>query len=176
VRVIVPAALWAVLSASGVWPSAAQTNADVLRARTRDRLFALIRTYAPTQHFKIYRHDDDPFTIEAIYDKDLTYAPRFETWISVTRNATIQFRVYTQWYEGYLNIDKAQNSDAFMQRLLQLSDKDFFFWAADEDKDVFAGFTFTLESGFPEEAIKVVIRSIPLLDSDIGELEPIAGR
>lgn len=175
-RAIRAVAFWAVLSATSVWGSAAQTNADALRARTRDRLFALVRTYAPTLHFKIYRHDDDPFTIEAIYDKDLKHAPRFETWISVTRQQTIQFRVYTQWYEGYLNIDKAQDSDGFMQRLLQLSDKDFFFWAADEDKDVFAGFTFTLESGFPEEAIKVVIRSIPLLDRDIGELEPIAGR
>jgi hypothetical protein len=36
--------------------------------------------------------------------------------------------------------------------------------------DVFAGYTFTLESGFPEEAIKVVIRSIPLIDARIGEL------
>jgi hypothetical protein len=39
--------------------------------------------------------------------------------------------------------------------------------------DVFAGFTFTLESGVPEEAIKVVIRSIPLLDPSVGELKPL---
>lgn len=175
-RVIVPAALGVVLSASGVWASAAQTNADALRARTRDRLFALVRTYAPSQHFKIYRDDDDPFTIEAVYDKDLEYSRRFYTWISVTRQQTIQFRVYTLWYDGNLNIDKAQDSDALMQRMLQLSDKGFFFWAANEDKDVFAGFTITLESGFPEEAIKVVIRSIPLIDPMIGELGSIAGR
>jgi hypothetical protein len=176
VRIIAPAALGVVLSASGVWASAAQTNADVLRARTRDRLFALVRTYGPTQHFDVYRHHDDPFTIDAFYDKDLVWAPRFETWITVTRQQTILFRVYTQWYEGYLNIDKAQNSDGLMLRMLQLSDKDFFFWAADADNDVFAGYTFTLESGFPEEAIKVVLRSIPLLDGDIRQFEQLAGR
>jgi hypothetical protein len=33
----------------------------------------------------------------------------------------------------------------------------------DDVSDMFAAYAFTLESGFPEEAIKVVLRSIPLV-------------
>jgi len=43
----------------------------------------------------------------------------------------------------------------------------FLHWGVD---DVFAAYTFTLESGFPEEAIKVVLRSIPLVDESVGEI------
>jgi hypothetical protein len=37
---------------------------------------------------------------------------------------------------------------------------------------VFNGYTFTLESGFPEDAIRVVLRSIVNSDKFIGELRP----
>ena len=36
----------------------------------------------------------------------------------------------------------------------------FLYWGADDTRDVFAGYTFTLESGFPSEAIIVVLRSL----------------
>jgi hypothetical protein len=35
---------------------------------------------------------------------------------------------------------------------------------------VFVGYNVTLESGFPEAAIRVVISSIPLQDNTLGEL------
>jgi len=40
----------------------------------------------------------------------------------------------------------------------------------DDASDVFAAYSFTLESGFPEEAIKEVLRSIPLVDQSVGEM------
>jgi hypothetical protein len=46
----------------------------------------------------------------------------------------------------------------------------FLHWGVDDVSDVFAAYTFTLESGFPEEAIKVVLRSIPLVDESVGEI------
>jgi hypothetical protein len=100
----------------------------------------------------------------------LHYTPRFEIYVSVTRQQTIQFRIYPQFFGSYLNLDSLSNEDSLMERVLRFSDKGFFFWAADENRDVFAGYTFTLESGFPEEAIKEVLRSVPLLDSSVGEL------
>jgi len=45
-----------------------------------------------------------------------------------------------------------------MEKLLQLSYDHFFLWGADDALDAFARYSFTLESGFPEEAIKVLIR------------------
>ena len=43
---------------------------------------------------------------------------------------------------------------------------------ADDTGDVLAHFEFTLESGFPNEAIKVVLRSIKLQDQYVGQMRP----
>jgi hypothetical protein len=43
----------------------------------------------------------------------------------------------------------------------------------DEGGDVFSGYTFTLESGFPEAAITIVLRSIANLDKFVGNMKPM---
>jgi hypothetical protein len=42
----------------------------------------------------------------------------------------------------------------------------------DSSSDVFAGYTFTLESGFPEEAVTIVLRSIKNSDKFVGDMRP----
>jgi hypothetical protein len=162
--------LWAILTLSGVAPLVAQTDPNAARTKTFDRLWALVHPYGSSLHYRVYGMQKDPFTIEAFYDKDLRYTPRFEIYISVTRQETIQFRIYPQFFGHYMNLDSLSNPDSLMEKVLRFSDKGFFFWAADENRDVFAGYTFTLESGFPDEAIKEVLKSIPLLDSSVGQL------
>ena len=122
----------------------------------------MVKPYGSSLHYRVYGMPKDPFTIQAFYDKDLHYTPRFEIYISVTRQQTIQFRIYPQFFGSYLNLDSLSNAD-----------QSFLHWALDQKLDLFAGFTFTLESGFPEDAIEVVIRSIPLLDRPVGELVPL---
>jgi hypothetical protein len=46
----------------------------------------------------------------------------------------------------------------------------------DDNRDAFAGYQFTLESGFPEAAVKEVIKSIPLIDESVGDLTPFIVR
>jgi hypothetical protein len=65
-----------------------------------------------------------------------------------------------------------KDREGLMRLLLRLSDRAFLFWGADEAGDVFTGYTFTLESGFPDESIKIVLRSIVNSDKFIGELRP----
>jgi hypothetical protein len=55
--------------------------------------------------------------------------------------------------------------------MVRFSDKNFLFWGADESFDVFAGYNFTLESGFPEASIRVVLNSVKNLDQFIGEMK-----
>ena len=59
-----------------------------------------------------------------------------------------------------------------MRQLLRLSDTNFLYWGADQTGDIFAGYTFTLESGFPEEAIRVILWSIKPLDEYVGQMRP----
>lgn len=170
-RAILPAMLWALLTVSAVGAAAAQTDVDARRAmtRTRDRLDSLLHAYGPTLKMRFYRSADDPFQIEGSLDKDLRYAGRLELQVNVTPQNTIGLRVYPSWYSDRINIDSARDNYGLARLLLRFSAHDFFCWGVDDASHVFARFTFTLESGFPEEAIKIVLRSIPLLDESVGE-------
>jgi hypothetical protein len=99
-------------------------------------------------------------------------AQSFEIVISVTPKDTIGFRVYPHYKDAYINAGKVADAASLMRLLLRLSDRAFLFWGIDEAGDVFTGYTFTLESGFPEEAIKVVLRSIVNSDKFVGEMRP----
>ncbi len=59
-----------------------------------------------------------------------------------------------------------------MHKLLAYNDKNFLFWGSDDTNDVFAGYTITLESGYPEEAVRIVLRSIHNTDQFVGEMRP----
>ena len=59
-----------------------------------------------------------------------------------------------------------------MRQMARFVDNNFMYWGADESGDIFAGFTFTLESGFPDESIRIVLRSIANLDKYVGEMRP----
>lgn len=167
-RAIGAAGLWAALMLSGAGATYAQTDPVAFRKATYDRLWTLVKGYARGLKYDGPYTVDDPYQILLFYDKDLRYTTRFEIFITVTREQTIVFRIYPI---GYINLYKdTRDSDGLMQKLLRLSDNGFFYWAADDEEDIFAGYMFTLESGFPEEAIKVVIRSIPLIDPSFGDM------
>ncbi len=168
VRAILPAGVWLVLMLNGFRMAAGQTAADSVQVTTRDKLRALFATYGPARDIRWYR-SNDPFVFAGFLDKGLTHTPRFEVYVSVTERKTIWIRVYPQFGE-HINLDEVSDRTGLMRKLLRLSYRNFFWWGANDDLDVFAGFEFTLESGFPEEAIKVVIRSIPLIDQSVGEI------
>lgn len=169
-RAILPPVLWAILTVSGVGAVAAQTDADSVQAVTRERLEALLSTYPPAQAMRFHRSPREPFNLVGNVTTGLTYASSLEVVITLTRKQTIAFRVYPHYPGGYINLRKLRNPSALMQKLLEHTYQDFFFWGADDALDVFAGYNVTLESGFPEAAIRVVISSIALQDRTIGEL------
>jgi len=117
-------------------------------------------------------YESAPFNIAGSLATGLTNSSSLEIVISVTKSQTMGFRIYPHYAGGYINIDKVRNGTALMRQLLQFTDRNFLFWGADDTYDVFAGYTFTLESGFPTEALKVVIRSIVNLDGFVGDLKP----
>ena len=106
----------------------------------------------------------------------LTNADSLEIVISVTTSNTIAFRIYPHYKGGYINVNNVSDRAGFMKQLLRMSDRNFLFWGADDAYDVFAGYTVTLESGFPNEAMKVVLRSIRNLDQFVGDMKPTIGR
>jgi hypothetical protein len=149
-----------------------QQAKEAARVRTRDQLSKLLTKVGPEVKITFAQSQKQPFNYIGTLKQGLAHAESFEVVVSVTANDTIGFRIYPHYKSGYINVDKARNPSELMKQLLRLSDRAFLFWGVDEAGDVFTGYTFTLESGFPEEAINIVLRSIVNSDKFIGELRP----
>lgn len=159
------------LAVGGARALGAQSAADSAQAATLARLKAVIATYEPAKQIRWYRAND-PFDVDGFYDKGLHWASRLEIYITVTRQQTIWLRVYPQYYNHHINLDRVHDPSGLMQQMLRFSYHNFFFWGLDDNRDAFAGYQFTLESGFPDAAVEEVIKSIPLIDQSVGDLTP----
>jgi hypothetical protein len=142
------------------------------RDRTREQLASLLQTFGPEIKVEFKQSQKQPYNYVGSLTTGLVNAQSFEIVISVTSKGTIGFRVYPHYKDAYINVGKVNDSTSLMQLLLRLSDRAFLFWGVDESLDVFTGYTFTLESGFPQEAIKIVLRSIVNSDKFVGEMRP----
>jgi hypothetical protein len=142
------------------------------RETTRDQLSSVLEKVGPKINIDFRRTEKDPFSFKGYLKEGLTNAEAFEVLISVSEQQTIHFRIFPHYNGGYINIDKAKASTSLMRKLLEFSNHNFLYWGMDSSADVFAGYTFTLESGFPEAAVTVVLYSIKPLDPFVGELKP----
>ena len=150
-----------------------QTTDDPARVKTRDQLGLLLDKIGPLVKVSFRRSEKQPFNYVGVLKEGLSNADSMEIVIGVTGDQTIGFRIFPHYKGGYVNVDKAQKSAGLMRQLLRLSDKNFLFWGVDETGDVFSGYTFTLESGFPEAALTIVLRSIANLDKYVGDMKPM---
>ena len=160
---------FAILAAA---PAAFSQEADAAREKTRERLSALLARVGPDLNVTFKPSSKSQFVFSAVMRDGLKNAEQLEIVISVTTKDTIGFRIFPQYKGAYINIDKARNSAQLLRKLVQLNDSTFLFWGADETGDVFTGYTFTLESGFPDKAIEIVLSSIKNSDQFVGELRP----
>lgn len=152
-----------------------QTSNETARLRTRDQLTQLLDTVGPVIGVAFRQSQKNPFNYIGTM-QGLTNADSLEIVISVTKSETIGFRIYPHYKGGYINVNDASDRVGLMKQLLLMSDQNFLFWGADSDGDVFAGYTVTLESGFPNEAMRIVLRSIRNLDKFVGDMTPSIGR
>jgi hypothetical protein len=150
----------------------AQDSANPARDKTRDRLSMLLQRLGPDLKVAFQPSSKSQYVFTGMMRDGLTNSEKMEIVISVTTKDTIGFRIFPHYKGGYINIDKARNSAQLLRKLVQLNDSTFLFWGADDSGDVFTGYTFTLESGFPDKAIEIVLSSIRNSDQFVGELRP----
>jgi len=142
------------------------------RDKTRDRLNALLTRLGPDIKIAFQQSTKSNYVFTGVLREGLANADFLEVVITVTAKDTIGFRVFPHYKGNYINIDKVRNTTQLLRKIAQLNDSTFLFWGADDTGDVFTGYTFTLESGFPDEAIKVVLSSIRNSDQFVGEMRP----
>lgn len=158
-----------IISAPAVY---AQDDANANREKTRSRLNALLEREGPNVKVAFRQSDKNPWNFVGMLRDGLKNAESMEIVITVTAKDTIGFRIFPHYKGGYINIDKARNATQLLRQLVQFNEKTFLYWGADDTGDVFTGYTFTLESGFPDEAIKIVLASIKNSDQFVGEMRP----
>ena len=144
------------------------------RVATREKLRQLLATSGPKRGIEINfkQSEKNAFNFVGIKRGALKNAEGFEVVIGLSAQDTIGFRIYPYYKGGYINLEKARNGAGLMRKLLNLSDHNFLFWGADDTGDVFAGYTVTLESGFPDKAIEIILYSIVPLDNYVGQIRP----
>jgi len=166
IRVVICAAILATA------PAVFSQETDTARDKTRERLSALLQRVGPDMSVAFKPSPKSAFVFTGVMRDGLKNADQFEIVISVTAKDTIGFRIFPHYKGAYINIDKARNTTQLLRKLAQLNDSTFLFWGADESGDVFTGYTFTLESGFPDKAIEIVLSSIRNSDEFVGQLRP----
>lgn len=155
-------------------PPATQDANSASRDATREKLRGVLVSAGARKDVNVAFHQStkNPYNFVGSMETGLANCDSLEIVISVTKSDTIGFRVYPHYKGGYINLGKAKDMTGLMRRLLYLSDQNFLFWGADDTADVFSGYTITLESGFPEDAIVIVLRSMRNTDKFVGDLRP----
>ena len=155
-------------------PTRPQTPATAQQTTTRDanreKLRALFETAGPKINVSFRQSDKQPYNFVGVMKTGLKNADSLEIVISVSAEETIHFRIFPHYSGAYLNIDKVKSTEGLMRQMVRFSDQNFLFWGADGSGDIFAGYNFTLESGFPEASIRVVLNSIAKLDAFVGQM------
>ena len=170
-RRIPMAVLFALAITFAAPPARGQQDEPAARIRTREQLGRLLGKVGPGLNITFRQSEKQTFNFVGLLKEGLTHAESFEIVVGVTQNQTIGFRIFPRYKRGYINIDNVKNPPGLMRLLLRLSDTAFLFWGVDPSGDIFTGYTITLESGFPEESIKIILRSIVNSDKFIGEMK-----
>jgi len=144
------------------------------RDATREKVRQVLEIAGPRSDVNVaFRQSTkNPYNFVGSMTAGMRNSDSLEIVVSVTKSDTIGFRVYPHYKGGYINLGKVRDSNGLMRKLLYLSDQNFLFWGADDTADVFCGYTVTLESGFPQDAMIIVLRSIRNTDKFVGEMRP----
>ena len=161
---------FAALSATSARAQTTQASRD----ETRDKLSRLLTTVGARKEVNVEfkQSTQSPYVFGGVMRDGLKNCESLEIAAIVKPDDTIDFRVYPHYKGGYINVDKAKNISGLMHKLLAMSATNFLYWAIDDEGDVFAGYTVTLESGFPPEAITVVLLSMRNTDGFVGDMRP----
>ena len=154
-------------------PVGAQKTDDATRERNRSRLEDLLENIEDETKMRFERNGENKFNYSAILTGGLKTAESFEVVIGATDSDTIFMNAFPKYKGGYINVDKVKNREGLTRQLLRLTSRTFLHWGVDSSGDVYCGFTFTLESGFPDEAISIVLQSVVNHDQYLTEIKAL---
>jgi hypothetical protein len=157
----------------GASPAAAQ-SASSERDVTRSRLASILAIAGARSDVNVafQQSTKNPYNFVGKMT-GLTNCDMLEVVWGVGTSGTVSLRAYCHYKGNYINLGRARDPQGLMRRLLYFNDQNFLYWGADGTGDVFTAYSFTLESGFPDDAIVIVNRSLRNTDGFVGQLRPM---
>jgi hypothetical protein len=174
-KVLVPALVAIAFCFATVLCSAqTQQEKDAMRVATRDKLRAFLNASGPKKGINISfrQSEQNAFNFVGVKRDGLTNAEFYEVVVGVSTDNTVNFKIYPHYKGSYVNVDRAKDPIGLMRLMLNLNSHNFLYWGADDGKDIFAGFIFTLESGFTDKSMEIVLYSVAALDPYLGQMRP----
>ena len=169
----VPLAFVLALAAPAAALAQSSSPPEQPRSAIRDQLKEQLVASGPRDGITdFHQSTGNEFAVVGHLESGLKVSEQLEVVALVTKANTMIIMVYPHYHGGYINLRKAKNPSGLMDKLLSLNDSHFFWWGADDEHDIYAAFKITLESGYPKEAVDVIVDSIPNLDETVGELRP----
>jgi hypothetical protein len=170
--VFAPLFALALLAPTAALPQTPAKTPDPQREATREQVRQLLASAGQLSDVNIaFRQSTkQPYNFSGTASGGLSNADSLEVVVSVGDQNTVRVFVYPRYNGGYINTKRARDPGGLKDRLLCFTSKNFLYWGAGETYDVFSGYAFTLESGFPKESMALVLRSIRNLDRFVGQL------
>ena len=103
----------------------------------------------------------------------LTNSDSLEVVISVTEYKTVSFRVYPYYHGGYINLNRAKDRAGLMHKLLNITTPTSCSSAPTTPMTCSPATPSRSNSGFPNEAVTIVLRSLRNQDKYVGEMRPL---
>jgi hypothetical protein len=172
VRGLVASALAGATVLLGV-PLGAQKIDTATRNSNRTQLAAILADAGPGNGMRFTQSTENLYNYSAFLQSGLRTADSIEVVAGATDSDTIFVRAFPKYKGKYVNVGRVKDPALLARQLLALSPRTFMFWATDETGDVYFGFTFTLESGFPRESIRIVLASIANHDQYLTEIKAL---
>ena len=147
-------------------PLSAQKIDEAKRIRNREQLLTVLRAAADATHMTFERSKVNQFNYSAYLTVGLKYAESVEVVIGATDVDTIFMRAFPKVQGRLHERREGQGPDRLDAPATKAGGADVLLLGDDAQGDLFWGYTFTLEYGFPVDSIRIVLRSVQTHDRD----------
>jgi Putative bacterial sensory transduction regulator len=116
----------------------------------------VLRGYLDKMGLKYVPHPRNPDTL-VVPRSENRYADRLDLYVEIGKENSLVLTAYAKSKGRYFNLTRAEEREKILQRLLEANHRSFATFFVDDQGDIGARFTFTVENGVGFESFRVAV-------------------
>lgn len=148
------------------------TSNTILSVRAIETLRGSLNEFGKKVNVHFQQDGANPGAFVGVLSQGLFQTDAFVISVKIDKTNTLLVRSYPQIGGHYLNIESASDKSGLMRSLLRQTDSNFLFTIVDRSGNIGYGYNISLESGYPDKVVDVVLRSIGNSDAFVGKIKP----